>query len=52
MADARFFRSFWPSVVFCKGGFVSVPVGVAAKLSQTPLITHDSDSNSLAVRTG
>jgi len=37
---------FWrPDVVFSKGGFVSVPAGVAAKLFKIPLVIHDSDSH-------
>lgn len=31
-------------VVFAKGGFVSVPVGIAAKIKGIPIITHDSDT--------
>lgn len=33
-----------PDVVFLKGGFVGVPVGLAAALRKIPIITHDSDS--------
>lgn len=33
-----------PNVVFSKGGFVAVPVGIAARLHNVPIITHDSDS--------
>lgn len=33
-----------PDVVFCKGGFVGVPVGIAAALRRIPYITHDSDA--------
>jgi len=33
-----------PDVVFCKGGFVCVPVGLAARLFRVPLIIHDSDT--------
>jgi len=33
-----------PDVVFCKGGFVGVPIGVAAALRKVPYITHDSDA--------
>ncbi len=33
-----------PAAVFCKGGFVCVPVGVAAALRGIPYVTHDSDS--------
>lgn len=32
-----------PQVVFSKGGFVSVPVGIAAKLLKIPIILHESD---------
>ena len=32
-----------PDAVFAKGGFVVVPVGIAARLFRVPLITHDSD---------
>ena len=32
-----------PSVVFSKGGFVSVPVVVAAKLKGIPVVIHESD---------
>ena len=33
-----------PDVVFLKGGFVGVPIGVAAGLRGIPLVTHDSDA--------
>jgi UDP-N-acetylglucosamine--N-acetylmuramyl-(pentapeptide) pyrophosphoryl-undecaprenol N-acetylglucosamine transferase len=33
-----------PDVVFVKGGFVGVPVGLAAMLRRIPYITHDSDA--------
>ncbi|MBI4034492.1 glycosyltransferase [Candidatus Saccharibacteria bacterium] len=33
-----------PSVVFSKGGYGAVPVGVAAKWRHLPIVTHDSDS--------
>lgn len=33
-----------PSVIFIKGGFVGVPVGIAAHIQRRPFITHDSDS--------
>ena len=32
-----------PSVVFSKGGFVSIPVAVAAKKLKIPVLTHESD---------
>jgi len=34
-----------PDVVFTKGGFVCLPVGMAAKLLNIPLVIHDSDSH-------
>ncbi len=33
-----------PAVIFIKGGFVGVPVGLAAALLGVPYITHDSDA--------
>lgn len=35
---------FRPQVVFSKGGFVSVPVALAAYLLRAPVILHESDS--------
>lgn len=43
-------QSFWllrrlrPDVIFVKGGFVGVPVGLAAAALRIPFITHDSDA--------
>jgi len=43
-------RAFWllgrykPAVVFSKGGYVVVPVGIAARLRGITIITHDSDT--------
>lgn len=34
-----------PDVVFVKGGFVGLPVGLMAALFKLPIITHDSDSH-------
>lgn len=34
-----------PDVVFSKGGFVCLPVGVAARLLRIPLVIHDSDAH-------
>lgn len=34
-----------PDVVFAKGGFVCLPVGVAARLLHIPLVIHDSDAH-------
>lgn len=36
-------RHLKPVVVFSKGGFVSVPVVMAAKLSGIPVVSHESD---------
>lgn len=38
-----FMKSYRPDVVFSKGGFVSVPVVLAAKKYKIPLIIHESD---------
>ena len=32
-----------PNVVFSKGGFVSIPVAIAAKKLKIPVLTHESD---------
>ncbi len=40
----RLLRKIKPSVVFCKGGFVGVPVCVAAIVYKIPYVTHDSDA--------
>lgn len=43
-------QSFWllrrlrPDVIFIKGGFVGVPVGLAAAALKIPYVTHDSDA--------
>lgn len=37
-------RKLKPSIVFLKGGFVGVPVGLAARSHHIPFITHDSDA--------
>jgi len=34
-----------PDVVFSKGGFVCLPVGIAASLLRIPLVIHDSDAH-------
>lgn len=33
-----------PDVVFLKGGYVGVPIGLAAALYRIPIVTHDSDA--------
>lgn len=37
-------RKVRPNAVFIKGGFVGVPVGLAAAILKIPYVTHDSDS--------
>lgn len=43
-------QAFWllkqlnPDVIFVKGGFVGVPVGLSAALQRIPYVTHDSDA--------
>lgn len=43
-------QSFWllkrlrPDVIFIKGGFVGMPVGLAAAMLGIPYVTHDSDA--------
>lgn len=38
--------SLWrPDVVFTKGGFVCLPVGIACKILGIPLVIHDSDAH-------
>jgi len=32
-----------PDVVFCKGGYVCLPVGLAAQVLRIPVVLHDSD---------
>lgn len=34
-----------PDVVFTKGGFVCLPVGMAARVLKVPLVIHDSDAH-------
>ncbi len=36
--------AFWPDAVFSKGGFVSLPVVIAAYILRRPIILHESDS--------
>ena len=47
---AGFVQSFWmllwdrPDVVFAKGGYVCLPMGLMAWLLRVPLVIHDSDT--------
>lgn len=44
------FQAWWllgkvkPGVVFLKGGYVGVPMGLAAAARRIPIVTHDSDT--------
>jgi UDP-N-acetylglucosamine--N-acetylmuramyl-(pentapeptide) pyrophosphoryl-undecaprenol N-acetylglucosamine transferase len=46
---AGIWESFWkiqgfkPEVIFCKGGYVSLPVAVAGRIAGVPVILHESD---------
>ncbi len=40
----RLLAKYKPDVVFSKGGYVVVPVGIAARLRGLPIVTHDSDA--------
>lgn len=40
----KIIKKFKPDVVFTKGGFVTVPVGLAAARKKIPLVIHESDS--------
>lgn len=39
----KILKSEKPDIIFSKGGFVSVPVAIAASLLKIPVITHESD---------
>lgn len=39
----KIIKSINPNVIFCKGGFVSVPVAIAGKMCKVPVISHESD---------
>ena len=40
---ARIMKKFRPDIVFSKGGFVAVPVTMAARTAGVPVISHESD---------
>ncbi len=40
----RLLKKLRPDIVFVKGGFVGVPVGLAAAALRIPFVTHDSDA--------
>ena len=41
----KILKKIGPAVVFSKGGFVAVPVGIAAHRARIPIVTHDSDAS-------
>ncbi len=41
--SVRILRKIKPNVLFSKGGFVSVPVVIAAKMVGVPVVIHESD---------
>lgn len=43
MQAFRVIRKVKPTVIFSKGGFVSVPVVLAAKMANVPVVAHESD---------
>lgn len=45
LLQSLFILIIWrPDIVFVKGGFVGLPVGLAAAVLRIPIVTHDSDS--------
>jgi UDP-N-acetylglucosamine--N-acetylmuramyl-(pentapeptide) pyrophosphoryl-undecaprenol N-acetylglucosamine transferase len=42
-ASIKIIRRFKPDVVFIKGGYVGLPVGLAARLLRVPTVIHESD---------
>ena len=44
LASHRILKKLKPDVVFSKGGYVAVPVGIAAHWRHIPIVTHDSDA--------
>jgi UDP-N-acetylglucosamine--N-acetylmuramyl-(pentapeptide) pyrophosphoryl-undecaprenol N-acetylglucosamine transferase len=45
IVQSLFLLTFWrPDVVFVKGGYVGLPVGIGAGLLMIPVVTHDSDA--------
>ena len=39
----KILKTINPDIIFCKGGFVSVPVALAGKKLKIPVISHESD---------
>lgn len=43
MQASSIIRKIKPTIIFSKGGFVSVPVVIAAKMAKIPVVIHESD---------
>lgn len=39
----RIIKEFQPDIIFLKGGYVSLPVGLAAGILKVPYVSHESD---------
>lgn len=44
LQSIRLIRRYKPDVIFLKGGYVCLPVGIAARLCRVPVVIHDSDA--------
>lgn len=44
MQSLRLLHQHKPTVIFAKGGFVSVPIGLAARWQRIPVVLHESDT--------
>jgi UDP-N-acetylglucosamine--N-acetylmuramyl-(pentapeptide) pyrophosphoryl-undecaprenol N-acetylglucosamine transferase len=44
ITSIKLLRKFRPHVVFSKGAYVALPVGIAAKILRIPIVIHDSDT--------
>ncbi len=43
LQSRRYMKAFKPDVVFSKGGYVGLPVAIAAWLCRVPVVLHESD---------
>ena len=43
VGSLKIIRAYKPDVIFLKGGFVCLPVGLAARLLRVPYVIHESD---------
>ena len=44
LQSVQVIRAYRPDVIFLKGGYVCLPVGIAARLCRVPVMIHDSDA--------